>query len=415
MLHQHRDTSSIILRPAHTVVDATVGNDRWSRAKTALVVGYVLLLPVQLPLGADRRLAISDLFILAYLLIASFRLRRLREAWTCWYGAIVAVMGMGLLVSLLWTGTVSQFAITQKALGLAFLLVTMACLTDFMSSIARVRWMLDLFIVAVTVNAAIALGALAAQQSDPARFGAINYLGVRLSGFTIDPNAFGGFIASALMLHLYAGRSNPFRLRAPIGHMITAVLGIGLVLTYSRSAWIGAVLGSIVAVMTAGASARRAALPVVLALSVSVPILAINYLPNLTQLSSRQDQVEDRFEIINTSLSEFSQSPVFGIGLGNFEIRHGVIIHNTLLWFLCELGIVGFLVIVGFLSSFAARMVRLAREQIAEVRAVALSLLAAHAAMIGLSTGIEALYQRQWWLLFATGAALHAMSVVDRR
>jgi O-antigen ligase len=369
----------------------------------------VFFLPIQLPLGPDRRLAISDFFILAYLLATAFRIRRLGEAWSSWYAAMLAVMGMGLFVALLRTGTVGPVVITQKALGLVFLMVTVACLVDFMSNLSRICWVIDVFIAGVALNVAVALVGLMIQQDDPTRLEGINYLGVRLSGFVIDPNAFGGLIACALMLHLFAGRATPFRLRSPVRQMLTGLLGIGLVLTFSRSAWIAAVLGILVAVSTAGRSARRVVLPVILTLGVAVPILASRFVPDLPQLANRQDQVDSRVSIIGSSLSEYSQSPIFGIGLDGYIQRHGVIIHNTLLWFLCEMGIIGLVVLLGFLLSFAARLIRIAQESTELVRATALSILAAHAAMLGLSFGIEALYQRQWWLLFAAGAALGAL------
>jgi O-antigen ligase len=217
------------------------------------------------------------------------------------------------------------------------------------------------------------------------------------------------------MLHLFAGRATPFGLRSPMRQMLTGLLGIGLVLTFSRSAWIAATLGVLVAVATAGRSARRVVLPVIVALSVAVPLLASKYVPNLSMLANRQDQVDERVSIIGSSLSEFGHSPIFGIGLDSYVQRYGVIIHNTLLWFLTEMGIIGLVVLLGFLSSFAAMLMRVARESAQQMRATTLSILAAHAAMLGLSFGIEALYQRQWWLLFAAGAALGGLSSVDRR
>jgi putative inorganic carbon (HCO3(-)) transporter len=383
--------------------------------RAALAAGYVFFLPVQLPLGADRRLAISDLFILAYLLFTMFRLRRMSACWSSWYPLMLALMGMGLLVALIQEGSVSQFAITQKAFGLAFLMVTFACLVDFMRSLRDIRWLLDVFIAGVAVNVAIALAAYVVQQGHPERLPVINYLGVRLSGFIIDPNAFGGLVACALVLHIFADRPTPFGLSSPWQDVLSGGFGIALVLTFSRSAWIAAGLGILVAVAAGGRSAGRAILPLLVTLVVAVPLLAFKYLPDLSSLADRQDQVQGRLSIISSSLSDFTHDPVLGIGLGSFFNRHGVIIHNTLFWFLCEMGVVGVVVLIGFFSSAILRLVELARDGIAEVRTLAVSLLAANAAMIGLSLGIEALYQRQWWLLLAAGGALRGISNADGR
>jgi len=56
--------------------------------------------------------------------------------------------------------------------------------------------------------------------------------------------------------------------------------------------------------------------------------------------------------------------------------------------------------------SFALRMLELVRTTRDPARTFALALLSAHGAMLGLSVGIEALYQRHWWLVLALGAAL---------
>jgi putative inorganic carbon (HCO3(-)) transporter len=79
-------------------------------------------------------------------------------------------------------------------------------------------------------------------------------------------------------------------------------------------------------------------------------------------------------------------------------VRHKVIIHNTAIWMLSELGIVGLIVFVGLCTKIALLLTSRIRTGSPPVRTLALALLAAHAAMFGLSLGIEAFYQRSWWL-----------------
>ena len=71
------------------------------------------------------------------------------------------------------------------------------------------------------------------------------------------------------------------------------------------------------------------------------------------------------------------------------------------MWFLADFGIVGLSGLLGIYGMVLRGKdgwptgSRPRREQ-----PVALALLLAHAAMLGLAMGIEAFYQRHWWLVF---------------
>jgi putative inorganic carbon (HCO3(-)) transporter len=102
---------------------------------------------------------------------------------------------------------------------------------------------------------------------------------------------------------------------------------------------------------------------------------------------------------------------VFGIGLGTSEARHDLQIHNTSLWFLTEMGPIGFVSIVGLVVVLALWAMRSARDAPAPIAALAMAALVAHLTMYGLSMGIEALYQRHWWFIWAIIGWCHALDV----
>jgi hypothetical protein len=110
--------------------------------------------------------------------------------------------------------------------------------------------------------------------------------------------------------------------------------------------------------------------------------------------------VEGRFELIHDAFTAFGHHPLFGGGIGSFRLSEGEIAHNSAMWFLADFGIAGFAVLLGFLGWFFVKGWFAYRFAPARERPVALALLLAHTAMFGLAMGIEAFYQRHWWLVF---------------
>jgi hypothetical protein len=118
-------------------------------------------------------------------------------------------------------------------------------------------------------------------------------------------------------------------------------------------------------------------------------------------MAARPEQGESRFQLIRDALTEFARHPVFGGGLGSFLVTEGTIVHNTAVWFLAEFGIVGMIVLLGYLGSFLTMGWFAYRYAPLREKPLMLALLLGHTAMLGLAMGIEAFYQRHWWLVFA--------------
>lgn len=381
---------------------------------TGLLVAYVFLLPVQVPLGSDR-FAPADLFLLAYVALWFPRVRHVPRGWSVWHGALVALFGTGLAVALLRDGTVSGYALVQKAIGLLFLLVGYAVLLDHCSDESRARQLLRWFVVGVVLHAAVAIAVYVLQVAGVVSTTLINFDNARVAGLLVDPNAFGGLLVVALVLHLWTARS-----AAPLWHWrrgrVTAglVLLLALALTFSRSAWIAFVLALLVALLTKG---RRGvhALPAYYPAGLFVGILALlSWRPGLLALAVRSDQVTGRVAILREAFVEIEQTPFFGIGLGTYVREHGVIVHNTTAWFLTEFGLVGLVVFIGFIGWYLRRLWAAAHAGPAPDRSLAFAVMLAQVGMLGLSVGIEAFYQRHWWLLFAVAGGIFARRMPDR-
>jgi O-antigen ligase len=133
------------------------------------------------------------------------------------------------------------------------------------------------------------------------------------------------------------------------------------------------------------------------------------FVPIFEVMASRPQQVEGRFELIRDALEQFRQHPLLGGGIGSFRLSEGEVAHNSAMWFLADFGVVGLAVFLGFVAWFFAKgwfAYRFAPER---QQPLVLGVLAGHAAMLGLAMGIEAFYQRHWWLVFALIAASYAL------
>ena len=234
---------------------------------------------------------------------------------------------------------------------------------------------------------------------------------VRVSGLLVDPNAFGGIVVVGLVLHVWTARTPlpvwPWRRRTAV----SLVLLTALALTFTRSAWIALLSALVVAFLLrgrVGVRPVRVSLPLAIGAALTVALVSQ---PQVLSLALRPDQVIGRVDILRDATLEHQQSPIFGIGLESYILDHGLIVHNTPAWFLTEFGLLGLLVLGGFVTWYFRRLWRHSNDaSLPETRAIAFAVLLAQVAMVGLSVGIEAFYQRHWWLLLAAAGTLFAQS-----
>jgi O-antigen ligase len=135
----------------------------------------------------------------------------------------------------------------------------------------------------------------------------------------------------------------------------------------------------------------------------------------LLTISTRQQTIDERLEISRNAWRLFLDYPGFGAGIGSFYEQHDIIVHNSALWFLAEFGAVGFTVFAGFVCWFLVKGVATYRHAGPERQPLVAGLVAAHLAMMGFSLGIEALYQRFWWLVMAALSSACALTARRER
>jgi putative inorganic carbon (HCO3(-)) transporter len=375
-----------------------------------LLAGYVFLLPVQFRTSFGLRIAPSDLMLALYLLATIGRLRFRRSAWSVWHAGLAVVLFGGMLNVALTTGTVSTYALLNKGIGFLLLLASYSAIAFYARDWQRLRWILRVFVFAVVVHAVVGLAGFVATIATGFRAPWLNSYSSRLSGMLIDPNAFGGVLVMAFAIHLAASYGSKPLITGWFGTLATAILPIGILLTYSRSAWLG-----LAAVLIVGSFFRprmllRIAGLGVLAVLAAVSLLGAQYLTVMAAMAARPQQIEARFELASLAFEVFQEHPVLGVGIGGFWQMTGAGTHNTLLWFLTDFGLVGLTVFIGFFSWFVFKAYVSRRLASSEEKSLVLGLGLAHFAMLGLSFGIEALYQRHWWLVMALIAASYSIA-----
>ena len=245
-----------------------------------------------------------------------------------------------------------------------------------------------------------------------------SYGGTRLSGMMLDANAYGGLLVLALVI--CEGASwGPEPLFSRLSLLFCRIsLGMGILFTFSRSTWVSLALALLLLCAVRRGTAIRLVLTGVGGVSFLLLFMGRRFLQFFESMAARPEQGDSRFELMRDALAEFGRHPVLGGGLGSFLSAEGTIVHNTALWFLAEFGILGLVVLIGYLGSFFTMGWFAYRYAPPREKPLMLALLLAHTAMLGLAMGIEAFYQRHWWLVVAligAGYSLARQQVGSRR
>ncbi len=384
---------------------------------------WVALLPFQLPLERvlGLRLALSDVALAGTLFVGlACRVlgacqrpeRRLRRtSLDSYLAALVGVFAMGLVVACARTGTLTSYALINKSVGIIVLIASFYMVVALAGPTGRLRTILVTLLGSVAAANVVSLVLFGVWLHWGGQ-SAVVFGQERLAGFLIDPNACGALLTVALLVQLailIGGQSKSRWIKvAGMGNALT--LGAGLVLTRSRSAWLALIVGgaALLWLFRRQMTWRRALFSgvVITCAGGLLWLLAGDTIASLFREALRPSAIMQRWDQVAGGLRCFAASPLWGIGLGTYrEYGAPSIIHNTYVWLLAEMGLIGLVVLLLLL-------VRVGRNWAAALRGTGWNLglavggTAAFAAMLGFAVGIEALYQRPLWLLFALAELL---------
>jgi putative inorganic carbon (HCO3(-)) transporter len=376
-----------------------------------LVGGYVASLPYLFEAGNRLNFAPADCFLLLVILTASAQLKYRRSAWTIWHVAILVIFAFGSLVAALRFGELDRYELFNKDAGLLLPFLSYAAITSAVTDWDDLRRILRIFTVSVVAENILAIGGFMATYFFGVMTPFTRYEGLRLSGTLLDPNAYGGLLVVALVICEVASWGRAPLFKRPTLRLSRVTLTLGILFTFSRSAWLGLGLAFLFLFAIRPAIALRPVLAGVVVAPCLVLVMGRRFLPIFEELASRPKQVQERFDLIHQALQTFTLHPILGGGLGAFRIAAGEVAHNTGMWFLADFGIAGLIALVAFLAWFFAKAWFAYRFAPDGERPIALALFLAHAAMVGVAMGIEAFYQRYWWLVLALIASAYSLSL----
>src|SRR5579862_522223 len=298
------------------------------------LLAYIFFLPVQFTVSDTLRVAPSDLLLVIFLFFGLTRIRFDRSAWSVFQVALLGVFILGTIRTAFDNPDLKNYVVLNKDLGLLVLFASYAMINTVARKWNDIRWMLRHLVIAVVLQTAIASAALFATQLSGISFSWINYGGTRLSGFLVDPNAFGGLVDVALLIHAITYFSKRPLIRGLFGTFCMVVLGAGLLLTLSRSAWIGFLAACLVLVFIRPRFAVHISILGALAALLLLVVLGGTKTQSLIVIAERPNTVQARVDQAAEALPLFVNNPILGAGLGGFGDRFGWIIHDTALWML---------------------------------------------------------------------------------
>lgn len=350
-----------------------------------------------LPLG----LQIVELALVAVAVILGLRNLGLGDPPLPWVAPLWWVLSL-----ILWM-LISLFAAPDQQLAIKQIAHTAGGLLTIVVIVSACRWFGDLRVIlggAVAVASAVAALSVRTTGSLRAELGGARVQG-RLEGIFTSPNQFGAFCVLFMFVAVGLALGSRERRSRRAAVVATALLLVGLLLSLSRGAWIGAAIG-IAYVALVLPRARRAALGFGLPLALGAAIFS-SALPNQPQVAVLQERLgsltvrspyDARSEVWAEAVREIRAEPVTGQGPGSFPIASirsasessavfAVHAHNILLNWAAESGIPAAVLLIGFAVALAV-LTRAAAKEALEAgdrrrRAVIAGLVAALLSVLG--------------------------------
>jgi len=386
------------------------------RAPVAGVLVWAALFPVQVDTVATLgfRFAPSDVVLVGLVLGTVARARRDR------LGAVrlsPVLVGSCLLfswlvvsggVALMRTGELSQYALVNKLVGMASLIVSFG----FVMYTTRTTCISNRSVYCYCLIGSVwnAVGLIA--------FGTWEYVTPlralifapgwedRVRGLLVDPNAYGGYVASIAILQLCILAKSTRRDWALliVGNSILLLTGIAL--ANSRSAWLAFICGGVALLVHLSSAERQRLLPYGMVLTLIGSALALRAFGVGTtdyEATMRHAALDYRVQLATAALDAFRSSPVWGVGLGLFEAspgQRGYIPHSTYLWLMAETGFVGIVLLFVWVRRLYVAASN-AMKSASTAHTSAIVAICALSTWLGLMIGIEAIYQRHYWFLLA--------------
>jgi hypothetical protein len=394
MLFSRLDTlspSKVVVLPVALLFILAAGWFALARPLVAFGAAFLLLCVVDVqPAPVD---AIFGLLIVTT--VATVRTRPL----------IPAFVGVPLVAYVLVTIlSITNAVDLKRAISFEGITLYMVVLAVWLSwAFAKREWVrvgMKMYVVGAVISGALGPLALYGHLSSRLVWG-----GARAEGFFKDPNVYGPFLVPAAII-LLDEISDPkllgWRRRTEIAFF--AIVSLGVIVSYSRAAWLDFVLAVVTLVFVQSnrrggfkRAARSIGIIAACALAGLAMLAATGSLHFLLERSHLQTYDQQRFSNQSFAFDDMFHH-LFGFGPGQSEILLPISAHSTFVRAAFEQGFLGFAALVLVLVGTLVCAIRLARHTV-EVNGVGTgALLAIWLGQVANSYFIDTLHWRHLWV-----------------
>lgn len=314
---------------------------------------------------------------------------------------IVAFLALNLLAAIEVLDVTRAMLFFSITLYLAVFAIWFA---GYVDSVSRARLVVYAYLAAAVVSAAVASLALYVPFPGHNLF----VMGPRAKGLFKDPNVFGAFLVpAALILLEEVATPRLLRLRGITKTVLLSVLGVGILFSFSRAAWLNVAVGALVMffvlALRRGGSRRATVILAVVVTAAAALFVSVAVTSSLSFLEQRaRFQVYDvqRFGAQLSGVELAVQYPL-GIGPGQFERVLPISAHSTYVRALAEEGLLGLLVLLALMVLTLVLATRNAGRGIDTYGIGSAVLLSAWCGLLANSVFIDTLHWRHLWLVAA--------------
>jgi len=261
-----------------------------------------------------------------------------------------------------------------------------------------------------------------------------------LKVFFANPNAFGIACATIIILQLSCAANDKYFNKAV--HVFTlSLLILALIFSFSRSAWLGFVLGLIFMILMQKGVLKYLLLASSVAFIIHISIIKTSsiiismgnnkyseyqeyYDTNKHQLDisgrlnithpvgTHREGIISRIDLVKYEFEYWKESPITGIGIGSYKVfsmrdninKYGYQIHASIPWVIVEMGFIGMCLFFVLFTNLFRRLLKSTNKN--NDRYMTIGIAGTLIVMLGSSIGTEVLYQRYLWILLGIGLSI---------
>jgi O-antigen ligase len=319
----------------------------------------------------------------------------------------------GLLSLFVVVNLISFFEITDASRAVRFVMITvyLVAFSVWLTGYARSREHVRIIVtgyMAAAITASTA-ASLALFVSFPGSDHFIYEGGRRAQALFKDPNVFGPFLVPALLIMIEEMLSpRLFQIRRSTALCAIGALAVGILLSYSRGAWLNAVTAVTVLVIVNLLRRRgvRTAVPLISVLAVAgmmlLSIVALTGSASFLQERAHAHQAydTDRFAAQRAGLA-LAENHLAGVGPGQFDLHETTASHSLYVRVLAEQGVLGFVTVLLLVTVTLLLALRNTSFGLDTYGLGSATLLAAWCGILANSVVVDTLHWRHLWLVAA--------------